>query len=199
MVSFLSSYDLAWLVRGSNGGNRGVPCLYSYEILIESGQYSSNTLSGLLLPTMHLIIYISDHTGPAADIAQHLDDICRTAKARNPELMITGLLFYHEGNFLQAIEGEKTNLEALMANLESDPRHKNITRIVDTEIGARSFSDWNMDTFNLQIGESVSRETIAEYEKIFSSQWVMDTWMFVETLKAMHRDNYLKKIVVGSP
>ncbi|MGJ8640376.1 MAG: BLUF domain-containing protein [Opitutaceae bacterium] len=146
---------------------------------------------------MHLIIYISDYTKTAAELSQHLEDICRISKEQNPKFGITGLLFYHNGNFLQVIEGEKANLESLMSALERDPRHKNITRVIDSEVFERGFSDWNMDAFNLNASDSISREALAEYSKAFSKQCNMDTFAFIETLKSMQSDENLKEIILG--
>ncbi|MBK1831937.1 BLUF domain-containing protein [Verrucomicrobiaceae bacterium R5-34] len=146
---------------------------------------------------MHLIIYISDYTGNAGQISTDLEDICQTAKNRNPEHDITGLLFYHNGNFLQAIEGEKAKLESLMAALERDPRHEKITRVVDCPIAERGFSDWNMDTFELEESESISRDTLHAYKKTFTSQMEMDSAVFIESLKSMSQDRNLRAIVVS--
>ena len=137
---------------------------------------------------MHLIIYISDYTGLENDINQKLEDICTVSKEKNPEHGITGLLFYHAGNFLQAIEGEKIELESLMNVLEKDDRHKNITRVVDEEIHARGFPDWNMDTFNLDANERMDRKTLFKYKDAFSKLCSMDSAMFIEMLKSLYEE-----------
>ena len=54
-------------------------------------------------------------------------------------------MLYHEGSFLQVIEGDKEAIHRLyFDNICSDNRHKNITTIFDDEVGRRSFSDWSM-------------------------------------------------------
>jgi hypothetical protein len=41
------------------------------------------------------------------------------SKVNKLELDITGLLFYHNGSFIQVLEGEKDSLEVLMSILEN--------------------------------------------------------------------------------
>lgn len=60
---------------------------------------------------MHLIIYISDYTGKDKDIGRDLIKIQKSSVKNNPDLGITGVLFYHNGNFLQVLEGMQENLE----------------------------------------------------------------------------------------
>ena len=98
---------------------------------------------------MHAILYISDYAGKEAELDTVLLDICTKAKRNNPNHGITGVLFYHNGNFLQLIEGEKEELESLMSIVGKDTRHSNITRLIDETIEGRGFADWDMDTFNL--------------------------------------------------
>lgn len=146
---------------------------------------------------MHLIIYISDYTGTPHEIDIDLRNICATAKARNPKRGITGCLFYHNGNFLQAIEGEKSDVNSLMLNIGGDPRHSNLTRIVNSPISKRGFPDWNMDTFNLDSYAAIDREAVRQYEQAFSRQCLMDSRIFIELLKAMHQDEKLSGAILA--
>jgi len=98
---------------------------------------------------MHLISYLSEYVGNPGAIDEQLADIVSTAKRRNAELGITGLLFYHAGKFIQVIEGEELHLRQLMALIEADKRHRNLTYLIDVPVERRGFSDWNMDSFNL--------------------------------------------------
>ena len=146
---------------------------------------------------MHLIVYISDYTGSPETIEADLRSICATAKKRNPEHGITGALFYHNGNFLQAIEGDKYELNSLIMRLAHDPRHENLTRVVNSPISNRGFSDWNMDTFNLDSYKTIDREAVIRYERAFSRQCMMDSRMFIELLKSMHADESLSGSILA--
>lgn len=104
---------------------------------------------------MHLIVYTSEYTGKADEAPVLIGDIVRTSKQNNPEHDITGVLFYQNGQFLQVIEGEEADLRTLMANIEADKRHKNITMLFDEPILRRGFEQWNMDVFNLDAAQTL--------------------------------------------
>ncbi|OUR63692.1 hypothetical protein A9Q79_10190 [Methylophaga sp. 42_25_T18] len=116
---------------------------------------------------MHIIVYISEYTGRDEDIEADLADITQLAQINNVEAQITGLLFYHDRHFLQVIEAEQVTLANLMDVLAKDPRHKNIERIVDETIPARSFSDWHMASFNLSDDEPLVPEEIKKITELF--------------------------------
>ncbi len=50
--------------------------------------------------------------------------------------------------FLQAIEGEDTEVEILFEKIKHDPRHHSILKVYKNPITERTFSDWTMG-FNL--------------------------------------------------
>lgn len=144
---------------------------------------------------MHLIIYISDYTGNPKDIGRDLIKIHKSSAQNNPGLDITGVLFYHNGNFLQVLEGMREHLEELMTILEKDSRHARITRIVDTEVTKRGFPDWQMDVFNLDTDAVLKRRDLIVYEEMFSTQCSMDAALFINMLKLPYEDAKLYKII----
>ena len=145
---------------------------------------------------MHLIIYISDYTGADKEIGRDLIKIHKSSSKNNPGLDITGVLFYHNRNFLQALEGEQGHLEELMATLEKDPRHTQITRLVDTKVARRGFPDWQMDVFNLDADAVLDRKDLAIYEEMFSTQCTMDAPVFINMLKSLYENIELYKIAM---
>ena len=134
---------------------------------------------------MHVILYISDYTGREIELDKNLLSICTRAKRENPKHGITGVLFYHNSNFLQLIEGEINELESLMSILEKDTRHKNISRLVDEGIEERGFSDWNMDAFNLDGHETINRPAVVEFKNLITERVAMDSLVFIEILKTV--------------
>ena len=80
---------------------------------------------------VHTIAYVSDYTGSLSTISDDLPAICKTAQNINPTLGITGVLFYHNGKFMQVIEGERGILETLMDKLGLDSRHTNIMQTME--------------------------------------------------------------------
>ena len=140
---------------------------------------------------MHLIIY----TGKDKDIGRDLIKIHKSSAKNNPGLGITGVLFYHNGNFLQVLEGEQEDLEKMMKILEKDTRHARITRIVDTKITKRGFPDWQMDVFNLDTDAVLERRDLLVYEEMFSRQCSMDASVFINMLQSLYQDAELYKTV----
>ncbi len=106
---------------------------------------------------MHMICYMSFYNGKD-DISKVLENIKETAKIKNRELQITGALFFHDGQFLQIIEGKEDRLRNLMALIEKDDRHCELDYLIDTPVEKRGFSEWNMDSFILGEGHKFERE-----------------------------------------
>ncbi|MFT6390491.1 MAG: hypothetical protein ACJAUP_003893 [Cellvibrionaceae bacterium] len=134
---------------------------------------------------MHLIIYTSEYIARIGDIDKVLSDIVRASKKSNPELGITGLLFYHGNRFVQVIEGEKGALEGLMLILENDTRHRNIDRIVDVEIDKKRFSDWSMDSFNLSEEDKIDPVELKKIRDAYQKIVKVDAETIVDIFKLM--------------
>lgn len=66
------------------------------------------------------------------------------AAAKNEEVDVTGYLYYRDGVFLQYIEGERSQVEGLMAKIATDPRHKLIATHVLPAIEKLVFPHWYM-------------------------------------------------------
>lgn len=71
-------------------------------------------------------------------------DILRLSRVNNTVRGITGVLLYHDGLFLQVLEGEDAALECLLTVLRHDRRHKDIRILLDEAIGQRHFPNWSM-------------------------------------------------------
>lgn len=90
----------------------------------------------------YCLVYVS---GAAEKFTpQSLEELLAQCRERNAADSLTGLLLYHDGNFLQTLEGEKDKVEACFARIEKDPRHTGCILLHAAEIEARSFADWNM-------------------------------------------------------
>jgi hypothetical protein len=92
--------------------------------------------------TVLQIIYASAATVPFDDDA--LLKLLETARTNNAKLGITGMLLYHNGSFLQAIEGDADAVDELYDRIVNDPRHGHERMIFYGQEPARSFGDWSM-------------------------------------------------------
>lgn len=75
---------------------------------------------------------------------EDINAILRTARRANHRLGVTGVLVYHDGEFLQVLEGREPVVRALYAVIEKDRRHRDCTVLVETTVENRLFPDWDM-------------------------------------------------------
>ncbi len=76
--------------------------------------------------------------------ADGLEAILVKARRNNLRDGVTGVLLHHDGNFLQALEGESGNLSRTFARIEADSRHKGVLTLHRGPIASRGFSEWSM-------------------------------------------------------
>ena len=81
-----------------------------------------------------------------ADLAEaELDKILASARARNLEMGITGLLLFHRGEFVQLLEGKRAEVETVFHDvIVKDRRHRAVAVCWDQPISHRNFKDWSM-------------------------------------------------------
>ena len=91
---------------------------------------------------MHEIVYVSlasqemDQAGLAGLLGR--------ARLRNAARGITGLLIYHRREFLQLIEGEREEVEALFDAICRDARHQQVHILWEGPVQAPGFPAWHM-------------------------------------------------------
>lgn len=91
---------------------------------------------------LHLIVYVSSAVY-RFDTAE-LDRLLSRARAWNADHGVTGMLLYHDGNFLQALEGPPDEVEETFARVRSDARHHGLIRLVNESTANRRFAGWDM-------------------------------------------------------
>ncbi|MCP5184227.1 MAG: BLUF domain-containing protein [Pseudomonadales bacterium] len=92
--------------------------------------------------TVYQLIYISA-------TSEHYDDerlrtLLGVARAKNQPRNVTGFLVYHEGSFMQVLEGPRDQVTATFAQICRDPRHQDVTVLFEGEVEERSFDEWSM-------------------------------------------------------
>lgn len=92
---------------------------------------------------MRSLLYLSTATSLLSD--EEIINILNTSRSFNQKHSITGLLLYHQGSFLQVIEGEKDIIHSLFyKKISLDKRHEGIILLLDEQTNERSFSEWSM-------------------------------------------------------
>ena|ERR1700744_1288589 len=91
---------------------------------------------------MYYIIYSS--TGTKQFTEDELTAILSKSVTNNTRDSITGVLLYHEGSFIQLLEGEEETIRETYKRITGDSRHKHVTTIASGELKQRNFPDWAM-------------------------------------------------------
>jgi hypothetical protein len=74
-----------------------------------------------------------------------LDRILVSARRRNLAQDITGMMIYHQGEFVQILEGRKESIENVYEKfICPDTRHTAINKVLENTITHRSFGEWSM-------------------------------------------------------
>lgn len=111
--------------------------------------------------TIYYLVYASSATvdfGPEDLLA-----LLKKSRAKNHEAGITGILLYKDGNFMQALEGEKGAVQNTFARIGADPRHRGIIRLLEGQSQERQFPDWSMAFRDLNSTEARSTEGFNEF------------------------------------
>jgi hypothetical protein len=88
------------------------------------------------------LVYVSSAVEPWTD--RELVEGLAKFRANNVRNGITGMLLYHEGNFMQVIEGPGAAIQRLRKTIAADPRHHGFICLLERKISGREFSGWSM-------------------------------------------------------
>ncbi len=66
------------------------------------------------------------------------------SRRKNEMRDITGMLLFHEGNFLQLLEGPERAVLSCFKLVQSDPRHTSVQVLLTQTREQRDFPDWTM-------------------------------------------------------
>lgn len=92
--------------------------------------------------SVYQMVYISAQTVDFDDAA--LRELLTVARKNNQAIGVSGMLLYHDGSFIQVLEGAQEQVERLFDKIGLDPRHANTTVIFRGEAEERTFDEWAM-------------------------------------------------------
>lgn len=78
-----------------------------------------------------------------SDLLQ-LDTILTDAVLANEKANISGCLIYHNGYFVQILEGSKNDVTTIYGKISKDIRHYNLNLLWEGAADKRYFEKWNM-------------------------------------------------------
>ncbi|MDM7891289.1 BLUF domain-containing protein [Curtobacterium caseinilyticum] len=73
-----------------------------------------------------------------------LDALLTHSRRANADAGITGLLLFKDHRFLQLLEGPAAAVREKMAFIAEDPRHEQVTVLLEEDVPTRQFPDWTM-------------------------------------------------------
>ena len=88
---------------------------------------------------LYRAIYVSDAVGTAGGSILSIAQILGVSDANNRRDHLTGVLMFHGGQWMQVIEGTRADLDRLIRRLQADPRHRDLTFLVDGPAPTRRF------------------------------------------------------------
>ncbi|AYL98417.1 BLUF domain-containing protein [Mucilaginibacter celer] len=91
---------------------------------------------------MKYLIYLS--TAVNLFSQDQLEELLKKARANNAKKSVTGMLLYYDGSFIQVLEGDATDVDAVYDTIKADNRHKDLIKIADGEHDERAFAAWSM-------------------------------------------------------
>ncbi|MEZ5938881.1 MAG: BLUF domain-containing protein [Hyphomonadaceae bacterium] len=88
------------------------------------------------------VTYLSTAVEPFG--ALDLQTLLFRTRTRNAAKGVTGLLVYHDGCFIQVLEGPRDVVEDTLATIRTDPRHIGVIVLEQVAIAERSFPHFSM-------------------------------------------------------
>lgn len=88
------------------------------------------------------MVYASEATRPMTK--EDLLGILAACKENNPKRLITGVLFYGQGRFIQCLEGPRSEVNELYLQIASDDRHRHCELYLFQDAKQRLFAEWSM-------------------------------------------------------
>jgi hypothetical protein len=88
------------------------------------------------------IIYASAAT--KAQSGTELKTLLQRARENNAKVGVSGILVYHEGSFLQVLEGPENHVSEIFDKIGRDPRHTQIKLLFRDAVSEGEFRDWSM-------------------------------------------------------
>jgi hypothetical protein len=111
--------------------------LYSSSVVADAAPQQTNTS-----PPLSTLVYRSRAVAPQS--FEDLQQITRTAQARNHREAVTGVLLHDDSSFFQWLEGPADGVERVMRSIRGDPRHTEVEVLDRRPSSARRFDGWDM-------------------------------------------------------
>ena len=92
--------------------------------------------------SLYSLVYTSTASRPLAK--SDLEHILASARKRNLEEHVTGLLLFTDGKFMQYLEGPESGVLKIFDIIKESSLHEQITEVSRQAVGTREYGDWSM-------------------------------------------------------
>ena len=99
---------------------------------------------------------------------EELWSLLEVSRRNNLRAGVTGMLLYKGGNFMQVIEGEAAQVDALHARILRDKRHHGVFTLLDRTLEGREFPVWSMGFQNFSDPASLP---LPGWNRFLASPW----------------------------
>ena len=108
-----------------------------------------------------------------------LDQLLINCRRNNAAASVTGALLYHNGYFMQLIEGQLDAINAIYDRIQADPRHEVLSVLFEDDISARFFPDWAMGYRAAEDMPLDSLNTIYETAKVSTTRFPINDFLLM--------------------
>ena len=95
-----------------------------------------------MMTNLESVVYVSTATQLLSE--DQLVALLTSAREKNESVGVTGVLLYHDGSFLQYIEGPNDAVETVYEKIRQSSMHHSILELMREPIEARRFGHWSM-------------------------------------------------------
>ena len=146
---------------------------------------------------MFHVIYISKATQPFSQA--ELAELLSQARQHNTQRLLTGLLLYANGCFMQLLEGKEAEVKTVYERIKQDSRHTDIVTLRMEETPSRHFPDWRMAFGDLNEGAQNLAGISRFLEPGFNSSTLKNESSNAYALLRAFRDEHCPKAKHGRP
>jgi hypothetical protein len=110
---------------------------------------------------LYRVIYCSEACGLEK---QDVESILEASNRNNAASVISGMLLFNSGYFLQLLEGSRANVSDTFLRIARDKRHKNVELILGNTVSKRIFHEWNMNYVSItgDVGQTLRKHHISD-------------------------------------
>lgn len=143
------------------------------------------------------LVYISAANKEFSE--QELQELLEKARVNNESIGVSGMLLFHQGSFIQALEGPQSTVENLYNKIGEDKRHTETRVLFRGDLKERSFDSWSMGFYRSSQSSSENLEGFHQFLKSgFRNDNEGDSSAARKALLQFRDGNWRQQVDIGS-